>query len=62
MLGSAAAMAASINEVIEAGWRVVIVHGNGPQVGNLAVQQESTTLVPAQLPWCPPSRWRCSAR
>jgi carbamate kinase len=48
MLGSAAAMAASINEVIEAGWRVVIVHGNGPQVGNLAVQQESTTLVPAQ--------------
>jgi carbamate kinase len=48
MLGSAAAMAASINEVIEAGWRVVIVHGNGPQVGNLALQQESTTLVPAQ--------------
>lgn len=48
MLGSAAAMAASVNEVIEAGWRVVIVHGNGPQVGNLALQQESTTLVPAQ--------------
>jgi carbamate kinase len=48
MLASAAAMAASINEVIEAGWRVVIVHGNGPQVGNLALQQESTTLVPAQ--------------
>jgi carbamate kinase len=48
MLASAGAMAASINEVIEAGWRVVIVHGNGPQVGNLALQQESTTLVPAQ--------------
>lgn len=48
MLASAAAMAASINAVIEAGWRVVIVHGNGPQVGNLALQQESTTLVPAQ--------------
>lgn len=48
MLGSAAALAASVNEVIEAGWRVVIVHGNGPQVGNLALQQESTTLVPAQ--------------
>jgi carbamate kinase len=48
MLGSAAAMAAAVNEVIKAGWRLVIVHGNGPQVGNLALQQESTTLVPAQ--------------
>lgn len=48
MLASAAAMAASINEVIAAGWRVVIVHGNGPQVGNLALQQEATELVPAQ--------------
>jgi carbamate kinase len=48
LLASAAGMAASVSEVIEAGWRVVIVHGNGPQVGNLAVQQESTALVPAQ--------------
>jgi carbamate kinase len=48
MLASAVAMAAAINDVIEAGWRVVIVHGNGPQVGNLALQQESTALVPAQ--------------
>jgi carbamate kinase len=48
MLASATEMAASVNEVIEAGWRVVIVHGNGPQVGNLALQQESTSLVPAQ--------------
>jgi carbamate kinase len=48
MLSSAAEMAASVNEVIEAGWRVVMVHGNGPQVGNLALQQESTALVPAQ--------------
>jgi carbamate kinase len=48
MLGNAAAMAASINEVIEAGWRIVIVHGNGPQVGNLALQQESSSLAPAQ--------------
>jgi carbamate kinase len=32
-----------------AGWRVVIVHGNGPQVGNLAIQQEAgTVLVPPQ--------------
>lgn len=48
MAANAAAMAASVNEVIEAGWRVVLVHGNGPQVGNLALQQEATTMVPAQ--------------
>jgi len=48
MQARGAEMAASINDVIEAGWRVVIVHGNGPQVGNLALQQEATALVPAQ--------------
>jgi carbamate kinase len=48
MLANAAAMASAVNDVIEAGWRVVIVHGNGPQVGNLALQQEATTTVPAQ--------------
>ena len=48
MLANAAAMASAVNDVIEAGWRAVIVHGNGPQVGNLALQQEATTIVPAQ--------------
>lgn len=48
MTDNAAAMAASLNEVIEAGWRAVVVHGNGPQVGSLALQQEATTMVPAQ--------------
>jgi carbamate kinase len=48
MLANAAAMAAAVNDVLEAGWRVVVVHGNGPQVGNLALQQEATTVVPAQ--------------
>jgi carbamate kinase len=48
MLARAAEMATAISEVMDAGWRVVVVHGNGPQVGNLALQQESTTLVPAQ--------------
>jgi carbamate kinase len=48
MLLNAAAMAACVNEVIESGWRVVIVHGNGPQVGNLALQQEASPLLPAQ--------------
>ena len=37
LMANAASMAACVNEVIEAGWRVVIVHGNGPQVGNLAL-------------------------
>jgi carbamate kinase len=48
MLARAADMAASVNDIIEAGWRVVIVHGNGPQVGSLALQQEATALVPPQ--------------
>jgi carbamate kinase len=48
MLANAAAMASAVNDVIEAGWRVVVVHGNGPQVGNLALQQEATTMVPPQ--------------
>ena len=54
MMANAAAMATAVNDVLEAGWRVVIVHGNGPQVGNLAMQQEAalqletTSMVPAQ--------------
>src|SRR5215471_13856120 len=54
MMASATSMAAAINDVMEADWRVVIVHGNGPQVGNLALQQEAalrqeaTAMVPAQ--------------
>jgi carbamate kinase len=46
---NARTMAASIGELIDAGWRVVVVHGNGPQVGALAVQQEeAAATVPAQ--------------
>ena len=48
MLANAAAMASAVHAVVEAGWRVVIVHGNGPQVGNLALQQEATAIVPPQ--------------
>jgi carbamate kinase len=54
MMANAAAMATAVNDVLEGGWRVVIVHGNGPQVGNLALQQEAalqqkaTAAVPAQ--------------
>lgn len=37
---NAAAMAQPVCALLDAGWRVVVVHGNGPQVGNLAIQQE----------------------
>src|SRR4051812_48114102 len=47
-LANAGAIAGAVKTVRDAGWRVVIVHGNGPQVGNLAIQQEATDLVPAQ--------------
>jgi carbamate kinase len=33
-------MARAICRMRDAGWNVVVVHGNGPQVGNLAIQQE----------------------
>jgi carbamate kinase len=46
---NALAMGKSVRSLIRKGWRVIIVHGNGPQVGNLAIQQaESVDLVPAQ--------------
>jgi carbamate kinase len=38
---NADAMARSVRELLDDGWRVVVVHGNGPQVGNLAIQQEA---------------------
>jgi carbamate kinase len=48
MLANADVMAAAVKGVLDAGWRVAVVHGNGPQVGNLAIQQEATDMVPAQ--------------
>jgi carbamate kinase len=46
---NAALMARSICSLMWTGWDVVLVHGNGPQVGNLALQQEEgADLVPAQ--------------
>jgi carbamate kinase len=47
--GNARDMARSLAVLIGAGWRVAVVHGNGPQVGNLWIQQEEgTAMVPAQ--------------
>lgn len=46
---NALVMAKSVRSLIRSGWGIVIVHGNGPQVGNLAIQHaESSSLVPAQ--------------
>ncbi len=42
-------MAKSVRSLLRQGWRIIIVHGNGPQVGNLAIQhEEGAKLVPAQ--------------
>ena len=42
-------MATSIAGLATAGWRVIVVHGNGPQVGALAVQQDAAQdVVPCQ--------------
>jgi carbamate kinase len=46
---NALALADAVLAIRRDGWNVVIVHGNGPQVGNLAIQQEEgRRLVPAQ--------------
>jgi carbamate kinase len=46
---NAVAMGRTIADVRAAGWRVVVVHGNGPQVGQLAIQnEEGRALVPSQ--------------
>ncbi len=46
---NADAMARGTTDLMADGWRIAIVHGNGPQVGSLAIQQEEgRELVPAQ--------------
>lgn len=42
-------MATPLGRLVAAGWQLAVVHGNGPQVGALAIQQETAqTQVPAQ--------------
>lgn len=49
ILANAGQMADSLAELHGRGWRIAVVHGNGPQVGNLAIQQEAGAgIVPAQ--------------
>jgi carbamate kinase len=46
---NALTMAKSVRSLLRKGWKIIIVHGNGPQVGNLAIQhEEGARLVPAQ--------------
>jgi carbamate kinase len=48
-LASMAALSAVVPDLVEDGHRVVFTHGNGPQVGNLAIQhEEGAGLVPPQ--------------
>jgi carbamate kinase len=52
MAANARAMAQAVVGLRQAGWRVVVVHGNGPQVGNLAIQQDAgEPEVPGQPLW-----------
>ncbi len=41
---------AKIAQIIAAGYRVVVTHGNGPQVGNLLIQQEEAQELVPPLP------------
>ena len=41
MLENCKVMAKSICALYDAGWRIVITHGNGPQVGNFSIQQDA---------------------
>lgn len=47
--GNAAQMAVPLAGLLDQGWQVAIVHGNGPQVGNLSMQQDAAeSEVPVQ--------------
>jgi carbamate kinase len=48
-LARTASLATLVSDLVRDGHRVVLTHGNGPQVGNLAIQQEEgARLVPPQ--------------
>jgi len=47
---NATRMAAAVGELVTAGHKIVITHGNGPQVGNLAIQQFAAKETVPELP------------
>jgi carbamate kinase len=50
MYRSARAAAEQIADIAEAGWEVVVTHGNGPQVGRILLQQEAASEVVHPMP------------
>jgi carbamate kinase len=50
MRRSARRAAEMVAEIAEAGWEVVVTHGNGPQVGRILLQQEAAREVAAPMP------------
>lgn len=49
-VANARGMAGAVATLRDGGWTVVVVHGNGPQVGNLAIQQEEGAGRVPELP------------
>jgi carbamate kinase len=50
---NAGAMAATVCALRDAGWSVIVVHGNGPQIGCLSIQQDAACdTVPVQPLFC----------
>lgn len=47
---NARAMAAAVCSLRDSGWQVAVVHGNGPQVGNLVIQQDGAAHEVPPLP------------
>lgn len=48
-IGRAKQAARWLAEIVRSGWKLVIVHGNGPQVGNIIIQaEEASTKIPPQ--------------
>ncbi len=47
---NAIGMAAAVGEVATKGHRIVVTHGNGPQVGNLALQQQAARHIVPIMP------------
>src|SRR5438309_7214660 len=50
MRRSARFAAERIADIAEAGWEVVVTHGNGPQVGRILLQQEAASELVAPMP------------
>ncbi len=49
IVANAAEAARGLAGLVDSGWRIAVVHGNGPQVGNLSIQQDAArATVPAQ--------------